>query len=294
MIKKLFGKRSAESAASALTIEDLIVLERWDEAIGQLEARVERNPKDLHAHLKLAEVCVQSGKSARAVDRYLFVADSYVDDGFYDKAIALLTKIARIAPGDGAIEESLRRAQQLKTLEHRRTLAIAGLLESQKEQAALSRISLVEAQKIWSALASTDVVLRLPGEQLQRLFQHSALVQVAHGAVLVERGSGDEALWLVIRGEIEALIDVGDGRPIQVRVFAVGDIIGDRALFEHHPWPATYRAVSDAELFRLDSAGLAKALEGNPDPRGLLDALRARRHDHDVAAAVRKLVSSSV
>ena len=294
MIKKLFGKRSAETSRGELTIEDLIVLERWDEAIGQLEARVERNPKDLHAHLKLAEVFVESGRSARALDRYLFVAESYVEDGFYDKAIALLTKIARLAPGDAAIEENLRRAQQLKSLEHRRMLAVAGLLESQKEQAALTRISLVEAQKIWAALASTDVVLRLSGEQLQRLFQHASLIQAERGTVLAERGSGDEMLYLVIRGEVEALVDLGDGRPVQVRSFAVGDIVGDRALFEHHPWPATYRVASEAELFRLDAQGLARALEGNPDPRGLLDALRSRRHDHDVAAAVRKLVSSSV
>ena len=69
-------------------------------------------------------------------------------------------------------------------------------------------------------------------------------------------------------------------------------IVGDRSLLEHQPWPATYRVTSPARIFRLDAAGLAKALQGNPDPRLFLDALRSRRHDHDVAAAVRKLVAS--
>ena len=96
----------------------------------------------------------------------------------------------------------------------------------------------------------------------------------------------------VAAGEVEAVLDLGTGRPVMLRSFATGDIFGDRALLEHQPWPATYRVTAPARLFRLDAAGLAEALQGNPDPRQFLDALRSRRHDHDVAAAVRKLVAS--
>ncbi len=293
MIKKLFGKKNAEPPTKDLTIEDLIVLERWDEAIGYLEARIENSPNDLHAHLRLAEVFVQSGKPARAVDRFVFVADSYTDDGFYDKAIALLSKVARLAPSDSSIESHLRRARQFKDLEHRRGLALEGLTAAEKEKDLTVRLSLVEAQSIWAALAPTDVVLRLPGEQLKRLFEFSKILDVPEGTYLADRGNAAEVAFLIVRGEVEAVIDLGAGRPVQVRTFAVGDIIGDRALLEHQSWPASYRTTAACRLFRLDPAGLEKALEGNPDPRQLLDALRARRHDHDVAASVRKLVNSS-
>lgn len=292
MLKRLFGKKDVIPEAKELTIEDLIVLERWDEAIGRLHQRVEINPNDLHAHLRLAEVYVSAGQPARALDEFYFVADSYNDDGFYDKAIALLSKIARLAPGDSAFEGRIRRAQQLKELEHRRTLAMEGLMAAQEEKNPLSRLSLIEAQILWQGIQSSDFVGRLAGDQLRRLFECSVLVEPSRGTILAERGSKKELLYIFAGGEAEALLDTGNGNPIQLRTFAVGDIIGDRSLFEHQPWPATYRVTIEGRLFRLDPDGLQKALTGNPDPRALIDALRARRSDHDVAAAVRKLVAS--
>jgi tetratricopeptide (TPR) repeat protein len=293
MFKKLFGRDSAEPKASELTIEDFIVLERWDDAIQLLQARLAGNPNDLHANLRLGEVFAQAGKPQQALDRFLFVAESYTDDGFYDKAIALLTKVARLAPGDGTIEKHIRKAQQLKDLEHRRTLALEGLRASQEDRRPELRLSLIEMQRLWQALSQTEVVLKLPGEQLRRLFACATLVEPDRGRTLAERGSKDEVLYLVGAGEIEAVHDAGDGRPILLRSFEAGDVIGDRALFEHQPWPATYRVTAPARLFRLDRPGLERALQGNPDPKLFIDTLRARRADHAVAAAVQKLVSSS-
>lgn len=292
MLKKLFGKRDAIPETRELTIEDLIALERWDEAIARLQARVELNANDLHAHLKLAEAYVQAGRNSSALDEFFFVADSYCDDGFYDKAIALLTKIARLAPGDSSFEGRLRRAQQLKDLEHRRTLAMEGLMAAQEEKDPLARLSLIEAQLLWQAIQSSDFVSRLSGDQLRRLFGSSVLSEPKRGTILAERGSKVEQLYIFATGGAEALLDTGTGSPMQLKTFESGDIVGDRSLFEHQPWPATYRVTAEGQLFRLDAGGLAKALQGNPDPRALIDALRARRSDHDVAAAVRKLVAS--
>src|SRR5689334_24992710 len=36
-----------------LTIDDLIVLERYDEAVEHLKSKIKLNPNDLHMHLKL-------------------------------------------------------------------------------------------------------------------------------------------------------------------------------------------------------------------------------------------------
>jgi CRP-like cAMP-binding protein len=294
MFKKVFGRKGgSEGSSKELTTEDLVVLERWDEAIAQLKLRTDVNPNDLHAHLKLAEVYSQAGRIPAAVDEYVFVAGMYTDDGFYDKAIALLGKVARIAPGDSSIEEGLRKAQQLKTLEHRRTLAIEGMLSAQESVDPAKRISLVDAQRIWQAISSSELVLRLTGEQLRRIFAHAQLIEATRGTILAERGAKIEAAYFVAGGTIEAVIDLGDGRPMLLRTLETGDVFGDRSLLEHQAWPATYRVAIPGRLFRLDPPGLEEALRGNPDPRQLLDALRSRRHDHDVAAAARKLVASS-
>jgi tetratricopeptide (TPR) repeat protein len=293
MLKKLFGKRDSSAPREVEhSIDDLIVLERWEEAIERLEARVKANPRDLHAHLKLADALQASGKSAKALDQYLLVVDSYADEGFHDRALALANKLARSAPGDEQIQLRVARLHRLKELEHSRVLAVEGLMSGQEGQDALSKLSPVEAQQVWTSVASSDLVRRLGGEQLKRLFSGSALTIWEPGEVVAERGSLIERMFLVVKGQIEALVATPDGRSLQLRILVPGDLFGERALLEHKPWPATYRVIERARLLRIDKAGLERSLAGNPDPRQLLDTLRGQRHDREVATAAEKLLAS--
>ena len=295
MLKKLFGKgESSTQAEGELTVEDLIVLERWPEAIERLQARVKANPRDLHAHLKLADVYAGANQGRKALDQYLLVADTYTEEGFLDKAVALLSKISRLAPADDSIQLRLSKLQRLKELEHSRVLALEGLLTGQADQGPLSRLSPIEAQQIWQTVAGSDLVKLLPGEQLKRLFAGAALTVWESGEVVGERQSQIERMFLVVRGQVEAIVALPDGRTMQLRVLKPGDLFGERALLEHRPWPATFRVLERARLLRIDRAGLEKALTGNPDPRQLLDALRSQHHDRDLAAAVEKLLASPV
>jgi CRP-like cAMP-binding protein len=293
MLKKLFGGKAQPAAERELTIDDLVVLERYDEAIDRLEAKLRLNSNDLHSHLRMAEVLVKQKRGAKALDEYLFVADSYTDDGFYDKAIALLTKIQRLSPGDEGITAKILKNQRLKDLEHSRVLAIEGLIRGSDSASPLARTSPIDAQKVWNGLATSAFVERLSGDQLRRLFESVAITDWRPGEVVAERGSGIERLFLIASGVLEAIIPRPEGAgELQLRTFASGDVIGERALFEHRRWPATYRVVEHARLLRVDRASLEKAMSGSSDPRGLLEALRSQHHDRDVAAAVEKLLAS--
>jgi len=294
MFKKLFGGRPGGGPVEKnLSIEDLVVLERYDEAIGRLEAKIKTSPRDLHAHLKLAEVYTLLGKGAKALDQYQFVADCYTDDGFYDKSLALLTKVSRLAPGDESVLARMHRNQRLKSLEHSRVMAIEGLVHAQSAQSPLERSSPVEVQRIWQGLALSKLVERLNSEQIKRLFAGAAITQWNPGELIAERGSQIERLFVIASGQVEAVVDEPEsGRTIHLKTFTAGDVVGERALLEHKPWPATYRVVERAQLLRIDRAGLEKSMQGLADPRGLLEALRAQQADRDVAAAVAKLLAS--
>lgn len=295
MLKKLFGgKVPASSEPQEHSVDDLIVLERYPEAIDRLEARVKKNPRDLHSHLKLAEVYTLSRMGAKALDQYLFVADSYTEDGFYDKSLALLSKVSKFAPGEESVVGRMMRIQRLKDLEHSRVLAIEGLVRGQAEQSPLEKTSPVEVQRVWQGLAGSKLVERLSGEQLKHLFSGAAITEWSKGEVVAEKGSAIERIFVIASGQLEAIfVRPEDGQTLQIRTFAAGDVIGDRALFEHKPWPATYRVVETARLLRVDRAGLEKSMTGLSDPRALLEALRAQHADRDVAAAVEKLLASS-
>lgn len=292
MLKRLFGKAGPEPATHELTIEDLIVLERYDEAIERLEKKTHDNPNDLHSHLRLAEVYAQVGKGAKALDQFLYVADMYTDDGFYDKALAQLTKVSRLAPGDDTVRAKMQRIQRLKDLEHSRVLAIEGLVEADQEKDPLARTSPVEVERLWQGLASTAIVERLSGDQLKRLFAGCELWSVEAGQEIAARGSREEFLLILITGTAEAVFTTSDGQTFQVRAFAPGDILGERSLLEHKPWPARFRVTARAKFVKVGPPGMERALTGNPDPRALIDALRSQRNDQAVAAAVEKLEAS--
>jgi hypothetical protein len=289
MLKKIFGKAAPEPATHELTIEDLVVLERYEEAIERLEKKTKDNPNDLHSHLRLAEVYAQVGKGSKALDQFLYVADMYTDDGFYDKALAQLSKVSRLAPGDETVRAKMQRIQRLKDLEHSRVLAIEGLVEADQGKDPLARTSPVEVERLWQGLASTAIVERLSGDQLKRLFAGCELWSAEQGEEIAVRGSREEFLLILITGAAEAVFTTSDGQQFQLKTFAPGDIFGERALLEHKPWPATYRVTARAKFVRVGPPGMERALTGNPDPRALIEALRSQRSDQAVAAAVGKL-----
>ncbi|MEO8277010.1 MAG: cyclic nucleotide-binding domain-containing protein [Thermoanaerobaculia bacterium] len=293
MLKKLFGKGTSAAATHEMSIEDLVVLERYDEAIERLEKRTKDSPHDLHSHLRLAEVYSQVGKGAKALDAFLYVADMYTDDGFYDKALAQLNKVSRLAPNDDGVRARIQRIQRLKALEHSRVLAIEGLVQAQQGQDPLARTSPVEVERMWQGLASTSIVERLSGDQLKRLFGGCELWAAESRTEIAAAGSREEFLLILITGAAEATHVGTDGQHFQLRTFAPGDIFGDRALLEHKPWPATYRTLERSKFVRVGVEGLERAMMGNPDPRALLDALRAQRSDSLVAAAVEKLEAAT-
>jgi CRP-like cAMP-binding protein len=94
-----------------------------------------------------------------------------------------------------------------------------------------------------------------------------------------------------VAGEISARVVLPNGSTTDIRSFRGGDLIGEQALFGHQPWPAVYVAASKTMALVLDRGGLEKALLGEADPKGLLDALRADRSDEEVYAAISKMTA---
>lgn len=294
VIKRIFGSGGGvEKPPQELDIDDLVVLERYAEAEDRLKARVKANPNDLHAHLRLADVYFATGQTAKAVEQFVYVAGEYGDDGFHEKGLALLSKALKLLPGDPQLLEQYRELEERKSLEHRRTLAIDGFLQSaDRSGSGQGTNALLEAQQLWLHLVETKFVKRLAGDQLKRLFAATRIVYLRMRDILVTHEEEREALYLVARGALEAVVET-EGGLRSARAFAVGDVVGESALFERKAWPATYRATENATLLQLDKAGLEQALLGNPDPRALLEALRDQRQDREVAKVIADLLSDA-
>lgn len=279
------GGKQAPQQQQEYTIDDLIVLERYDEAVDRLKSKLRVNGNDLHSHLKLAEVYAQLKQYDKAVEVFAFVADEYAQDGFYDKGIALLSKAQKLAPLDQSIRFKIERIQREKGMEHVRAIAIEGLRQAGGQAAGTSA---VEIKRLWHHLAASSVVQKLNGEQLKRLFSSMELVHLKEEEIVAQEGSPDAFLLLIVSGVIEAYL-VETNRNVTVRTFTSGDVIGEAALLERSIWPASYRVAEPAIALRLSREGLEKTLVGNPDPRGFLEVLREQHNDRDVGATLRRL-----
>ena len=290
MLKKMFGrkKRPVDVDDRELTIEDLVTLERYEEAYDKLKARLKMYPKDLHAHLRLAEVHLALKDVQKALDEYVYVADSQADDGFFDKAIAILGKAVRLAPGDEMLPKRIEKYRYMKRLEKRRQLAVEGLLSNKTTQAQAAGNRKLEVELLWNKIAKSHLVGKLTAVNLKKLFSVMEMVRVKPDRVLADAGSSLAMMYLVVDGVVDATVEI-NGRPTNVRSFSTGDLIGESVLLEHKSWPATYTVSEAATLFKLDRLGLEEVMVGNEDPIAFLSVMRLQQNDRDVSATVQKL-----
>ena len=287
VFKKLFGGEREAPPDEISTIEDLIVLERYDEAVGRLKTRLRENPEDLHGHLRLAEAYVGVRDFSSAVDEYVFVAEEYAGDGFYDRGLALLTKAKRFAPNDAALDEKIESFRLAKDSERSRSLAIEGLKEGRTAGATAA----LWVERHWHKVAPSQLVRGLPPESLKRLFSVMELINLKPGERIAEPGSSDGRLLFLLDGVVRARVPGQEGEGATIRDFGPGDVIGESVLLERRPWPAEYTVAEAGKALALSREGLEKTLVGNPDPRGFLTTLRAQHHDREVAASLARMTT---
>lgn len=284
MFKKLF-QGADPPPDEARTIDDLIVLERYPEAVTRLKAHLKGEPDDLHAHLRLAEAYAGLGDRPRATDGYLFVAEEYAQDGFYDRGLALLAKAKRLNPLDESLDEKMERLRHAKASERSRTLVLEGLRAAGTSGATTALV----LQRSWHRIAASELARNLPPEILKRLFANMTLESFPAESEIAAAGAGGDRLLFLLDGVVRAFLPGRTGDGGVLRDFGPGDVIGESVLLERRPWPADYRTEEGCKALCLGREGLEQTLLGNPDPRGFLTALRLQHHDREVARTLHQL-----
>ena len=180
--KKWFSGSKKKLDDSDLTVDELIVLERYSEARDLLNERLRYHPKERHTHLKLAEVSLALKDAVSFKHEYLHAATAYARDGFYDKAKAVLVKVHRLFPGEIDVELKMEALKRAKRLDHTRGKARAGLLSTRGLDNPMSGRMAVEFEAIWNELMNTSLVDRISSDDFARVFAAVARVAGASNA----------------------------------------------------------------------------------------------------------------
>ncbi|HVS65795.1 MAG TPA: cyclic nucleotide-binding domain-containing protein [Thermoanaerobaculia bacterium] len=282
MIKSWFKRDGRE-----LTVDELIVLERYEEAESRLRSLLRRGTEDAHTRAKLAEVLSALGRSSEAVAEYSYVADLYRDDGFHDKAAAMLLRAIKLDPKSEELRRQLTRIEREKSSARNRQQALEALRQA-SEAPDSAKMHFVELQYLWARLSDTPFFSELPAEQIPFLLKNLRFLRLTPDEIVKERGDESPALIMVAAGGVETRVLRGE-RKISVSSHGVGEIIGESSLFEHKPWPADTLTIEPATILELTRERLEGALAGNPNPRALIVALRAQENDLKIRTWIKEL-----
>ena len=90
-------------------------------------------------------------------------------------------------------------------------------------------------------------------QEWEAIRDHSELLRFAPGDVVIAHGDEDRALYIVVRGSLEATVPQAGRRSRTKRVGTIesGSVIGEMAFFDGRPRSATVRALTDVDLLRL-------------------------------------------
>ncbi|MFI5183867.1 MAG: cyclic nucleotide-binding domain-containing protein [Vicinamibacteria bacterium] len=96
------------------SVQEFIAKKNYPKALELIRDELAGRPKDPRLRLQQADVLILAGRAKDAVSVLLGLADEHASDGFAAKAIAVLKRIEKIAPGRRDVEERLAHLIQEK------------------------------------------------------------------------------------------------------------------------------------------------------------------------------------
>jgi CRP-like cAMP-binding protein len=89
------------------SLGELIARKKYGRALDVLRAQFRGGARDPHLRMQLADVLVLAGRAKEAAPILAGLADEYAREGFAAKAIAVLKKLQKVAPGHPEVEGRL-------------------------------------------------------------------------------------------------------------------------------------------------------------------------------------------
>lgn len=133
-------------------------------------------------------------------------------------------------------------------------------------------VTLKQARNEWLARAFEGA----DEETLVDASNQAQVLPVAAGGVLIRQGDPADAFYVVSSGSFEVVQQVEDG---EVRLAEVGPgaTLGEIGLLDDRPRSATVRALTDAEVVRLDRATFATVVQRSEEAAERLRAVARQR-----------------
>jgi hypothetical protein len=302
------------------TVEGLVARKSYAKALELIEAQLERRPRDDRLRLQQADVLIAAGREKEAAGQLMALADEQAADGFAAKAIAILKRIEKIAPGRQdvgdrlahLIQEKVRHAPGGRPAVSAGPPPEFGLEEfdpdAELPAAAPAPAPPVEADDLEGldyiaatepesepapaeerkAFVSTPLFEGFSEQELVALIRGLKLLTFAPGDILVAEGGPGDSLFILASGSVKAFVRNPKGQYVKVSELGEGAFFGEIAVLTGKPRTATITAASPCEVLELDRAALDAITIAHPRVREILKQFHEQRAQDTVQAMIRK------
>jgi hypothetical protein len=303
------------------TVEGLVARKSYARALELIQAQLERRPRDDRLRLQQADVLIAAGREKEAAAQLMALADEQAADGFAAKAIAILKRIEKIAPGRADVEDRLAHLIQEKVRHAQGTrpstpaaapefgleefdpaaepepapvatpLAPSPLMEADDLEG-LDYIAAAEpeppAPEDRKAFVSTPLFEGFSQDELVAVIHGLKLLSFAPGDIIVAEGGPGDSLFILASGSVKAFVRNPKGSYVKVHELGEGAFFGEIAALTGRPRTATITAATPCELLELDRATLDAITATHPRVREILKEFHEQRAQDTVQAMIRK------
>ena len=221
----------------------------WKKALESFRKYCLKEPRDLRARLKVAELLERLGQREEAVQMFRKVAEGYASDGFILQAISVNKMILRMNPSSKDAGERLVRLYAEK----------------------------IREAKPAHPFPSIPLFSDLKKEELQSFLPYIRSKTYPEGALVCQEGEGGSSLFVISRGEVAILKRAPGGKEIRVRNLKDGDLFGEFGFFIDQKRHATVKTLTTCELLEISRNGFREIVKVHPRLNEVLQNLFKER-----------------
>jgi CRP/FNR family transcriptional regulator, cyclic AMP receptor protein len=120
-------------------------------------------------------------------------------------------------------------------------------------------------QTLTEALRGSRLGAELSAEQAGILAGYLAFRDLAPGEVLVDEGTSDNHLYVIVRGSLGVVRNAGRADQVVLLTLTAGDLVGELSFLDETPHYASVLAVGDTRVFGIEREKLELLLPSHPE-----------------------------
>jgi len=234
-------------------------------AAARFAALAGSDPRQIDAMLRAAHCFEKLGEQDAALNWYLKAAESYLDAGYDEQALATLRLCKELSPDSN---------QKFFTILDKCERIYPG------DPGKLEAMLLSDKQRAARQLRFGELFSSLSGDKWLEVFNDLEFVELADGELLCRQGDPGDSLYFVVSGKLLAIRhdrENGQERERLLDDSNPGDIAGEGAYFGNGLRTADLRASGHSELLRLGFNDLNRIAQVRPSLRQRLEEIYRER-----------------